>query len=87
MSAGGLVVGHELPKLIARVQFPAGALRRLRRLVVFRVRLESKTMDAKAYEVGSRVHTVAVMRFLEVSGLQNKRDTKTASRQYDGGRQ
>ena len=23
--AGGLVVGHELPKLIARVQFPAGA--------------------------------------------------------------
>ena len=26
--AGGLVVGHELPKLIARVQFPAGAYRR-----------------------------------------------------------
>jgi len=25
MSAGGLVVGHELPKLIARVQFPPGA--------------------------------------------------------------
>ncbi len=26
MRAGGLVVGHELPKLIARVQFPVGAL-------------------------------------------------------------
>jgi hypothetical protein len=25
VSAGGLVVGHELPKLIARVQLPAGA--------------------------------------------------------------